>query len=63
MNEPDDEQPYDDAYVQAMFAEYQLHKNTWDDDCGYDRSDPKHPTFAERMADAADFNRDLARGK
>lgn len=62
MNEPDDEQ--DDAYVQAMFAEWQLHKrNTWDDGAGYDLSDPKHPTWAERMADAADFNRDLARGK
>lgn len=29
-----------------------------DDDCGYDLNDPKHPTYAERMADAADIGGD-----
>jgi hypothetical protein len=54
----DENTPYDDAYVRAMLAEYQIVKrNTWDDECGYDLSDPKHPTYAERMADRIDEER------
>lgn len=53
-----------DAEMQAAFAEYCRYKaNDWDDDCGYDKSDPKHPTYAERMADAADYAKKLARGE
>lgn len=29
----------------------------FDDDSGYDLRDPKHPTYAERMFDAADDQR------
>lgn len=29
----------------------------YDDDTGYDLSDPKHPTFFDRMADQADLAR------
>ena len=28
---------------------------------GYDMADPKHPTWAERMADHADYLRDCAK--
>ena len=31
----------------------------WDDDAGYDRDDPKHPDWADAMADKADRERDL----
>lgn len=33
----------------------------WDDEAGYDTSDPKHPGQAERQADQADFARDQRR--
>ena len=33
----------------------------FDEDMGYDRSDPKHPTYSERMADMADYLRERAR--
>lgn len=29
----------------------------WDDDAGYDRDDPKHPDWADAMADRADMQR------
>lgn len=32
-----------------------------DEDMGYDRTDPKHPTWAERSADYADYLRDQRR--
>lgn len=56
---PDDEGNMTDAEFEAEmlanFAEYQLHKPTkWDDSCGYDLDDPKHPTWAERFADRVD---------
>ena len=31
----------------------------WDDEAGYDLRDPKHPTWADRMADMADIHRKL----
>lgn len=34
-----------------------------DDDCGYEPDDPKHPTYAERMFDAADRARKIERGE
>ena len=53
-----------DAEMMAMYAEYQLHKrNTWDDEAGYELNDPKHPSYYERMAETADFNKKLARGE
>ena len=33
----------------------------WDDESGYDLDDPKHPTWAERQLEKADFARDYAR--
>jgi len=33
----------------------------WDDEAGYDYSDPKHPTYAERMYDYADQKRKEAK--
>jgi len=33
----------------------------FDEDMGYDRSDPKHPTYSERMADMADYLREQMR--
>jgi hypothetical protein len=32
-----------------------------DDDCGYDRDDPKHPTYADRLDDAADHYREQSK--
>ena len=32
-----------------------------DEDMGYERDDPKHPTYSERMADMADYLRERAR--
>lgn len=29
----------------------------WDDEAGYDRDDPKHPDFADVLADRADMER------
>lgn len=29
----------------------------WDDEAGYDRDDPKHPDWADAMADRADMQR------
>lgn len=52
---PDDDETSSEAEMLAAFAEYQLHKaNKWDDAAGYDKDDPKHPDWAERMADKAD---------
>lgn len=33
----------------------------WDDDAGYDRSDPKHPDFASMWLDYADTARKAER--
>ena len=33
----------------------------WDEDGGYDRNDPKHPDYMERMTSMADMARDAAR--
>jgi hypothetical protein len=50
-----------DPEYQAMFAKWKAARQQgggksgeWDDDAGYDRNDPKHPDYAERMADQAD---------
>jgi len=32
-----------------------------DEDCGYDRNDPKHPTYRDRMISMSDMARDAAR--
>ena len=31
--------------------------SVWDDEAGYDRDDPKHPSFAERWLDHIDLER------
>lgn len=49
--EPDE--MVDEAEMLAMYAEWQA-RPKWDDSCGYDLDDPKHPTYAERMADKID---------
>jgi hypothetical protein len=36
-------------------------EDDYDEDMGYDRSNPKHPTYSERMADLADYMRERAR--
>jgi hypothetical protein len=36
---------------------------SFDDGTGYDLADPKHPTWAERMADRADDDRKRAKGE
>ncbi len=33
----------------------------WDDEAGYDRTDPKHPSWRDGMATAADMRRKAAR--
>jgi hypothetical protein len=35
--------------------------NEWDDESGYDLDDPKHPTWAERQREKAEWARDYAR--
>ncbi len=33
----------------------------WDDEAGYDRTDPKHPSWRDGMATAADMRRKAAK--
>ena len=37
------------------------HADIWDDESGYDLDDPKHPTWAERQNEKADWAKDYAR--
>lgn len=59
--EDDRRQALQDGAEEAENERRQLGSAYWlnrDDDCGYELNDPKHPTYAERMADAADISGD-----
>lgn len=47
-------QDFKDAAKESMYEE-------WDDEEGYETDDPKHPDYAERQAELADYERDRAR--
>ena len=49
-----------DSEMKRALQGWKAHKSqtSGEDDSGYDLNDPKHPTYAERMADRADIARD-----
>jgi len=61
----ENEDDVDQKEVDAMFKQWKAEKKPSaaddDSDCGYDLSDPKHPTYADRMADRADMDRSARR--
>ena len=50
-----------DAAMEAALLEYSQSKLCIEDMDAYDLNDPKHPDYAERMADHADYLRKAAR--
>lgn len=47
----------------SSFKAQALATDDWSDADAYDLADPKHPTFVERFADAADLGRKRGKGE
>lgn len=47
--------------IRTMIKECNNSSQKWDDAAGYDINDPKHPDFADKMADKADMDKEKSR--